>query len=269
MKPFTSSLFYKTDKPRRLIFMEYNRFADIKRLQLITEALKKNVPANATVLDVGCGNGIISRGIGAQGFSVYGIDVSDKAIEKARSLTTNPKVTFDVISAEQLVAAGKKYDAVVCSEVLEHLSQPEKLLQVLYQSLSDNGILIVTVPNGKGPREVLVTKPVIALQKKNNWAWRLLLKTKKLMGYSGTTVQSDADDLTHIQFFTKRSLEKLAAGNQFRITRFDKTNFIDDVFPFSFITKKIKVLQKVDCALAQKLPHQLTGSFVTVWKKAV
>jgi ubiquinone biosynthesis O-methyltransferase len=248
--------------------MEYNRFADIKRLQFITDALKKNVPANATVLDVGCGNGIISRGIGSEGFTVYGIDVSEKAIEKARSLTTNPKVTFDVISAEDLVAEGKRYDAVICSEVLEHLNQPEKLLQVLYQSLTDNGILIVTVPNGKGPREVLVTKPVIALQKKNNWMWRALIKTKQMLGYSGTTVQSAADDLTHIQFFTKRSLEQLATGTRFRIMRFGKTNFIDDVFPFSFVTKRIKVLQKLDCALAEKLPYQFTGSFVTVWKKA-
>jgi hypothetical protein len=80
-------------------------------------------------------------------------------------------------------------------------------------------------------------------------------------------VQSDADDLTHIQFFTKRSLEKLAARNKFRIVRFSKTNFIDDVFPFSFITKRVKVLQRADGAIAEILPHQLTGSFVTVWQK--
>lgn len=247
---------------------EYNRYADIKRLRLILETLRKNVASNAVVLDVGCGNGIISRGIGKEGFNVYGIDVSDKAIEKARSLTALPNVKFDVISAQQLVADGKRYDAVVCSEVLEHLDHPEKLLEVLYQSLSDNGVLIVTVPNGMGPREVLVTKPVIALQKKNNWMWRLLLKTKKALGYSGTTVQSDADDLTHIQFFTKKKLEQLAAGSQFKIVKFSKTNFIDDVFPFSFITKRIKVLQRCDGALAEILPHQLTGSFVSVWEKA-
>jgi 2-polyprenyl-3-methyl-5-hydroxy-6-metoxy-1,4-benzoquinol methylase len=247
--------------------MEYNRYADIKRLRLILETLKKYIAPHATVLAVGCGNGIISRGIGSEGYKVYGIDVSEKAVEKARTLTDMPNVTFDVISAQQLVADGKKYDAVVCSEVLEHLSEPGKLLEVLYQSLSDDGVLIVTVPNGMGPREVLVTKPVIAMQKKNGWAWRALLKTKKALGYKGTTVQSDADDLTHIQFFTKRSLEKLAARNKFRIVRFSKTNFIDDVFPFSFITKRVKVLQRADGAIAEILPHQLTGSFVTVWQK--
>jgi 2-polyprenyl-3-methyl-5-hydroxy-6-metoxy-1,4-benzoquinol methylase len=216
---------------------------------------------------VGCGNGIISRGIGREGYNVFGIDISEKAIEKARSLTDLPNVQFDTISAQELVADGKQYDAVVCSEVLEHLTYPEKLLEVLYQSLKDNGVLIVTVPNGMGPREVLVTKPVIAMQKKNTWAWQTLQKTKRMLGYNGTTVQSSADDLTHIQFFTKRSLERLAAGSRFRIVKFSKTNFIDDVFPFSFIARKIKILQRADGAIAEILPHQLTGSFVSVWEK--
>jgi 2-polyprenyl-3-methyl-5-hydroxy-6-metoxy-1,4-benzoquinol methylase len=247
--------------------MEYNRIADIKRLQFITDNLKAHLPAGAVVLDVGCGNGIISRGLGAAGFNVYGIDISKKAIEKARSLTDLPNVQFDVVSAEQLVSDGKRYHAVICSEVLEHLNHPEQLLEVLYQSLTDDGMLIVTVPNGKGPRELLVTRPVIALQKKDNWVWHLILKTKSLMGYNGTSVQSDADDMTHVQFFSKKSLEQLAGTTRFKIVRFGKTNFIDDVFPFSFFTKKIKILQKWDGALAEVLPYQLTGSFVTVWEK--
>ncbi|HEU0063944.1 MAG TPA: methyltransferase domain-containing protein [Flavisolibacter sp.] len=248
--------------------MEYNRIADIKRLHFIIDTFQNRLPKSATVLDVGCGNGIISRGIGQHGYTVYGIDISEKAIEKARALTNLTNVSFDVVSAEQLVADGKKYDAVICSEVLEHLNQPEKLLNTLYQSLTENGILIVTVPNGSGPRELFVTRPVIKMQKKNSVAWRTLLKLKKLFGYKGTTVQSDADDLTHVQFFTKKSLEKLAKQNKFRITRFGVTNFIDDVFPFSLLTRKIKLLQKVDAAIADKLPSSFAGSFVSVWQKA-
>jgi 2-polyprenyl-3-methyl-5-hydroxy-6-metoxy-1,4-benzoquinol methylase len=247
--------------------MEYNRIADIKRLQFIINTLNENLPKGSTVLDVGCGNGIISRGIGKEGYHVHGIDISDKAIEKARMLTTLDNVTFDNISAEQLVANGNKYGAVICSEVLEHLNHPDKLLQVLYNSLQNNGILIVTVPNGRGPREMLVTRPVIRMQQKNNWMWRMLPKAKKMLGYSGTTVQSDADDLTHVQFFTRKSLERLAKANNFTIIKFGVTNFIDDVFPFSLLTKRIKYLQKFDAVVADKLPVEYAGSFVSVWKK--
>lgn len=249
--------------------MEFERIADVKRLGFIIEALKNRLPAGAQVLDVGCGNGVISRALGEQGFNVRGIDVSEKAIARARELNRFPNVQFDVVSAEQLVADGHRYHAVICSEVLEHLHAPENLLKVLNQTMEENGILIVTVPNGKGPRELFVTRPVIALQKKNNWVWKLVQKIKVLFGYKGTTVQSSADDLTHIQFFTKKSLERLATENRFRIVRFEKTNFVEDVFPFSFFTRRIKVLQKLDCALAEKLPYSMTGGFVTVWEKVV
>jgi 2-polyprenyl-3-methyl-5-hydroxy-6-metoxy-1,4-benzoquinol methylase len=247
--------------------MEFERVADEKRLNFIIDTLQDKLPPHSVVLDVGCGNGVISRNLGKHGFSVYGIDISEKTIAKARSLNTLPNVKFDVLSAEQLVAEGKKYNAIICSEVLEHLNDPGSLLRVLYQSLHDDGMLIVTVPNGKGPREVFVTKPVIALQKKNNIIWRGLQKIKSMLGYKGTTVQSDASDLTHIQFFTKRSLEALAASNRFSILKFGKTNFVEDVFPFSLLAKRIKFLQQLDCRIAEWLPYGCTGGFVTVWKK--
>lgn len=249
--------------------MEYDRIVDIKRLNYIADVLKSRLPAGAEVLDVGCGNGIISRNLGEIGFRVRGIDISEKAIVRAKELNRFLNVSFEVKSAEQLVADGQHYHAVICSEVLEHLKDPGKLLQVLHQTLHDNGILIVTVPNGKGPRELFVTRPVIALQKKDNWLWKLVVKIKGVLGYNGITAQSSADDLMHIQFFTKSSLCKLAATNNFRIVKFWKTNFIEDVFPFSLFTKKIKVLQKLDCYLAERLPYQFTGGFVTLWEKAL
>jgi 2-polyprenyl-3-methyl-5-hydroxy-6-metoxy-1,4-benzoquinol methylase len=247
--------------------MEFERIADIKRLNFIIEVLRSRLPEGAEVLDVGCGNGVISRSLGAEGFNVKGIDISEKTIEKAKALNKYPNVKFEVVSAEQLVADGLRYHAVICSEVLEHLNDPGKLLKVLHQSLHKNAVLIVTVPNGRGPRELLVTRPVIAMQKKNNWMWKTVKKIKGVFGYKGTTVQSDADDLTHIQFFTRPTLEKLAADNNFKIVRFGKTNFIEDVFPFSFVTKRIKPLQKLDCKVAEILPYQMTGGFVTVWEK--
>jgi 2-polyprenyl-3-methyl-5-hydroxy-6-metoxy-1,4-benzoquinol methylase len=247
--------------------MEYTRVADIKRLEIILKTLTANLPAGASVLDVGCGNGIISRGVGSKGFLVHGIDISEKAIERARELNTLPNVTFDVVSAEQLVADGKRYQAVICSEVLEHLHHPENLLHTLYQSLTEDGILIVTVPNGKGPREVLVTKPVINMERKRNFMWKLMTTSKKFLGYRGTTIQSVADDLTHVQFFSKKALYQLASENHFQIVKFNVTNFIDDVFPFSLLTRRSKTLQKLDASLAEHLPHVMAGSFVTVWKK--
>ncbi len=246
---------------------EYNRVADRKRVDFIAEVITKSVGTSGRILDVGCGNGVISRHLGNAGFNVLGIDVSDKTIEAARLITHLPNVQFMKKSAEELVASGEKYDAVICSEVLEHLQQPGLLLDVLSQSLAEKGILIITVPNGNGPRELFVTKPILNLRKKNNWIWRSILKFKKTLGYSGTTVQSAADNLDHIQFFTKKELERLSRQHGFKITGFGKANFIEDVFPFSFFSKRLPVLQALDCKIADLLPYQFTGGFFMVWEK--
>lgn len=247
---------------------EFVRFADRKRLQYISKVLGEKLPAGSVVLDVGCGNGVISRKLGTLGFHVKGVDISERAIEKAKALNQSPNVNFEVKSAEQIVADGQRYHAVICSEVLEHLNRPQDLLKVVRQLLTDDGVLIVTVPNGKGPRELFVTRPVIKMQQKNNLTWRTVKGIKKLLGYKGTTVQSDADDLSHIQFFTHQSLKALADETGYSVQHIGKTNFVEDVFPFSLLTKRIISLQKADCAVAEKLPLGWTGGFVSVWKKA-
>ncbi|HVB03099.1 MAG TPA: methyltransferase domain-containing protein [Chitinophagaceae bacterium] len=250
-------------------FYEYARIADRKRLDFIAKVLVEGLPAGGIVLDVGCGNGVISRHLGRQGFQVLGIDVSEKAISKARELNTQPKVNFEVMSAEQLAATGMTYDAVVCSEVLEHLQDPASLLNILHSTLKDGGKLIVTVPNGRGPREALVTRPVLHMRSSDNYLWQLLKRLKKALGYQGSTVQSSADNLDHVQFFSKNDLYSMSRTHQFRITRFGKANFIEDVFPFSWFTRRIPWLQKLDCKVADILPAQLTGGFFTVWEKVI
>lgn len=248
-------------------FTRYTRAVDLKRVDFIVKNLKQHIPDTGKVLDVGCGNGNISIQLGGLGYMVQGVDVSDKAIKKATETNTFANVRFDVISAEQLVADGKTYDAVICSEVLEHLEQPEDLVKTLYDLLADNGILIVTVPNGKGPREVLMTKPMQKMRNGNGAMWKLTNGVKKMLGYSGTTVQSDADNLDHIQFFTHKDLFRMADSHGFKIIEFGHADWMEDIFPYSFFSKRIHALQRLDCAIADKLPHGMVGGFQTIWVK--
>src|ERR1044072_7863395 len=236
-----------------MITYEYERIADINPLNFIAACLQQNIPARAKVLDVGCGNGVISRHLGQFGYEVLGIDISQKTIDVARSKNKLPNVRFEAVSAEALTAQGQQYDAVICSEVLEHLHQP--------------GLLIVTVPNGNGPREVCVTKPMLR-SRNNPKLWSFINSVKRSLGFKGTTVQSQADNLDHVQFFTCKDLRELAAAHDFKIVQIAKTNFVEDVFPFSLFTKRIKFLQALDCKVAEILPVGFTGGFNTVWRKA-
>jgi 2-polyprenyl-3-methyl-5-hydroxy-6-metoxy-1,4-benzoquinol methylase len=247
--------------------MNFERIADQKRLDFILGAIFDAAPSGSHVLDIGCGNGIIAKAIATKGFQVRAIDVSDKTIEEARKSNGHPNIQYEVVPAGQLSDERDRYHAIICSEVLEHLDDPSSLLQIVRSALAKTGIVIVTVPNGSGPREVLVTKPVQRIQSGGGAGAKMLEKIKRFMGYPGTTVQSNADDLRHIQFFSHRSLRQLALKNGFRIALIRPTNFIEQVFPVSLLTRKSKLLQKWDISLAEMLPLGLSSGFMSVWKK--
>lgn len=247
--------------------MEFARIADKKRVDFIITALTTHSPKNSFVLDIGCGNGYISKAAADKGFSVTAMDASEKTINEARTLNPHQNINYRVLNATELEAETSCFDAIICSEVLEHLADPQSLLATLRHCLKENGVLIVTVPNGRGPRELLVTRPVQYILRKNNSLSRALKKVKNLLGYTGQTQQSSADDLTHLQFFTVSSLKSLATRSGFAIDTIAKTNFIEQVFPVSLLTKKVRALQRLDCAAADVLPLAFTSGFMSVWRK--
>jgi glycosyltransferase involved in cell wall biosynthesis/ubiquinone/menaquinone biosynthesis C-methylase UbiE len=243
---------------------QYTRYEDIKRLRFIENEMAKKNLKNIKILDVGCGNGNIAMQLGNSGNEVLGIDISEEAIEKAKQNNSLSNVTFKHLAVEAL-AVENKFDVIVCSEVLEHLHQPEIVVASLEQRLAKDGLLIITVPNGFGPREVFMTKPMQWAMKRDNYLWRFIKGLKKIFGYSGKTIQSDAADLSHIQFFSEKSLIQLLGSKTLELRTFNVSNFVETVFPFSLITKRSMRLQKLDAKLADMLPHRFASGFMTTW----
>ncbi|NQY07024.1 MAG: methyltransferase domain-containing protein, partial [Flavobacteriaceae bacterium] len=244
---------------------QYNRHEDLKRLKFIQNEILKLSFTEVRVLDVGCGNGNISKQLGHLGYHVLGIDISNEAIENARLNHKMSHVNFENIAIEDL-AIDQKFEVIICSEVLEHLDNPTQVVAALKARLTEQGILIITVPNGFGPREVLMTKPMQWAMKKDSFIWRCILKIKHVLGYSGTTIQSAAPDLSHVQFFTKSTLIDLIKDESFQLKKFSVSNFMETVFPFSFFTKKSYHLQKLDAKLADMLPDFCASGFMTSWQ---
>ncbi len=246
--------------------INYERAEDLKRLDFIQNSLDKLGNRKLKVLDVGCGNGNISRYIGSKGHDVLGIDISEATIEKAKSLTDMPNVRFKNIAAEDLIATAEIFDLVICSEVIEHLDTPSVVVEVLRALINKKGILIVTVPNGFGPRELFITKPLQWMKTKTPGIYGAVNSFKKTLGFSGATVQSDAENLTHVQFFSKKSLLNLISKNELKLIQFRSSNFIEGVFPYSILAKRSKKLQDIDCWMADQLPDQMASGFMSAWQ---
>lgn len=123
-------------------------FADLppqrvtKEIQQIIEVMKPFV--SGRVLDVGCGDGTLSDGISklAQVTEVTGIDISNTAIEIAKS--KYPHVTYRVGEVTNLPFASDAFDIVTAIEVVEHIYDTERMFQELSRVLKPNGRIIIT-----------------------------------------------------------------------------------------------------------------------------
>ncbi|NVO19958.1 MAG: methyltransferase domain-containing protein [Bacteroidetes bacterium] len=247
----------------------YNKAEDIKRLKFIIDNLPVRDKKQLNILEIGCGEGNICYQMARYGHKVTGIDISDATIKSAtQKFGDTPGLTFRVEDAEQLkMAANDKYDVIVCSEILEHLYEPAKLVANFENLLHPEGIAIVTVPNGFGPREVLITKPVQRLKHGDGSFSKFVKKFKASLGYRGDTDQSSADELSHIQFFSMKQLTRLAETSGFQIIKKKSGNFVENVFPFSMLSRRLFFIQKLDCMVADVLPLNFTSQYYSVWKR--
>ena len=101
------------------------------------------------VCDAGAGNGALAADLLAAGFYVAGADRDLEGVQIARR--SHPSIHFYHLAMEHdpgviLAAEGDKFDAVVSTEVVEHLYDPASLPLFAGRLLSDNGHLLVSTP---------------------------------------------------------------------------------------------------------------------------
>jgi len=100
------------------------------------------------VLDLGAGNGALCGLINSHGYEVVGVEYDRAGVELARS--SHPEISFYNYGVQDnpkdLLAHEKPFDAVVSTEVIEHLFSPHLLPTYANNILKDRGYLIVTTP---------------------------------------------------------------------------------------------------------------------------
>lgn len=107
-----------------------------------------------TLLDVGCGGGILAEALHDKGAIVTGIDAAGPGIEIAKhhAKKNNKSIDYQASTAEDLIQKStEKYDVVTCLEVLEHVPDPKLLVKTCINLLKPNGDLFLSTIN-KNPR---------------------------------------------------------------------------------------------------------------------
>jgi len=161
------------------------------------------------LLDIGCGPGFFLAYAGKY-YDVYGIDISEYAIRKAKQRTQTAKLSIG--DAANLDYKNDYFDIVTCFDLLEHLPDPELALQEFYRILKNEGILIIRVPN---------TDSIGARWKKEEW-----------FGHR---------DKTHASLLSSEEWLDLLKDNSFEILEV----FYDGLWDTPYFKRVSKVLQDI------------------------
>ncbi len=121
-----------------------NMYDTHKRLDVVyRELLTENIKGK-TILDAGCGTGWFSQVAAGRGAKVTSMDVGSELLKQVAQKCHSHRVVGDLM---KMPFKAKSFDVVVSSEVIEHVTDPEKAISEMYRVLKPGGILILTTPN--------------------------------------------------------------------------------------------------------------------------
>jgi 2-polyprenyl-6-hydroxyphenyl methylase/3-demethylubiquinone-9 3-methyltransferase len=171
------------------------------RLSYITE---KTSISGKSILDVGCGGGILTESLAKDGATVTGIDLNKAALDVAKLhlLESDVQVDYQCISAEAMAEKHpNSFDIVTCFEMLEHVPDPASIVKACAALVKPGGHLFFSTLN-RTPKSyafaILGAEYILKLLPKNthdyakfirpselnHWITNSGLTTKELKGIS-------------------------------------------------------------------------------------
>ena len=108
-----------------------------------------NSLSNLSILDVGCGGGLICEPLARLGADVTGIDAVDESIEVAKSHAhmMSLSIEYKTLLPEDLVAKGQIYDVLINMEVIEHVADIEVFMAACAKLLKPGGLILCATLN--------------------------------------------------------------------------------------------------------------------------
>jgi ubiquinone/menaquinone biosynthesis C-methylase UbiE len=173
------------------------------RYKLIYDWVPESSPR---VLDIGCGNGNFTKWLTGKAPDVVGLDHNVSQVTEA--IASFDGISGVAASAEDLPFPTSTFDAVIMSDVLEHLDNPGNALQEALRVLSDDGVLITSLPN-TGPLAVLDGDNIV-----NRFVWMISrLRIPKSRGTDGAPRHFyDGFVFRKHRHFGKREIEEMLNG---------------------------------------------------------
>ena len=160
-----------------------------------------------TILDIGCGRGLFLDVMRRGGWHTIGTEFNEETASYAIKTYGLKVLSGDIIQHKLLP---ESLDAININQVLEHLKNPDKIIEESFRLLRKGGVLIISVPDLRSPQ--------FAIGKEN---WFLL------------------DLPFHLFHFTEEGLSELLRKNQFKVKYIKR--FSLEISPFGWLQTLLNV----------------------------
>jgi 2-polyprenyl-3-methyl-5-hydroxy-6-metoxy-1,4-benzoquinol methylase len=156
-----------------------------------------------TILDIGCGEGFFLKLVKSQiNAETWGVELMPEVAEKAKSHADHV-IPGKIEEALDLIP-DHYFDCITFNDVLEHLPEPAEILKKIKPKLTQNGIILASIPS------VRYFYNLVELIIKKDWEYK----------------DSGILDSTHLRFFTKKSIRRMFENAGYSIVKIKGINRI-------------------------------------------
>lgn len=120
---------------------------DLTKLSEEHSFVLSHVKKDSSVLEIGCHTGYFSYWLKEKGCSVFGVDIYEPAVKKASKYLDDYYVGDVESDAFIETLENKTFDTIIIMHVLEHLINPQVLLLKLQNHLTEEGNIVISIPN--------------------------------------------------------------------------------------------------------------------------
>jgi 2-polyprenyl-6-hydroxyphenyl methylase / 3-demethylubiquinone-9 3-methyltransferase len=141
--------------------------------------------AGLEALDIGCGGGLLAEPLARLGAAVTGIDPVAASVETARwhAGETGLEIDYRVATVEELAAAGRSFDLVMASEVIEHVPDVPPFLAAVSEVARPGGLVILSTLSRTAAsflKAIVGAEYVLGWLPRGTHSWRRFLRPAEL-----------------------------------------------------------------------------------------
>jgi 2-polyprenyl-3-methyl-5-hydroxy-6-metoxy-1,4-benzoquinol methylase len=234
----------------------YTDPVDRKKLLFVYRAVEdlaaeRRVPASdLSILEVACGVGGITLPLARLGGRVRALDIDRADVERLAAQAR--ELRFDNLSAGVEDAFtfrhDARYDVIVASEVMEHVIDPDAMLDNMVRHMAPGALMVVTTPNGYGPWELSNYVRPRHVMRRWNWMRRAIGKPPYVAGTGPD----------HCQHYTRGRLVAMFHRHGLDVHRFMNSDF---VLTISKTMRQHPTIGALDADFANLVPHWMASGW--------